>query len=120
MSQSDYIKYKKVAVELQMQSKLRPVIESGQYTRFKDFELENTILSNKLRYEKLQPSNTITVFGINQLHASNCARFQLCLNTNSRLNRVPLLGVYSNPIPLPLVKPNRTIRNSVLCSDCNR
>jgi hypothetical protein len=118
MSQSDYIKYKRVAVELKAQTKLSPVIEAGQYTRFKDFALENTILSNKLRYDKLQQSNTITVFGITQLNAANCASFLLCSDTNKRVNRMPLLGVYSNATPLPFPKKEKTIRDSKLCSEC--
>ena len=120
MSQSDYIKYKRVAVELKAQTQLSPVIEAGQYTRFKDFTLENTTLSNKLRYDKLQPSNTITVFGITQMKAANCASFQLCSNTNTRVNRMPLLGVYSNAMPLASPKIEKTIRDSKLCSNCGR
>ena len=60
MSQSDYIKYKRLANELKNQAEnLDPVIDSGKYIGYKSFTLENTILNTKLSYAKLQPANSV-------------------------------------------------------------
>jgi hypothetical protein len=100
MSQSDYIKYKRVAVELKEQAKLNPVIDAGQYTGFKEFALENTILHTKLRYQKISQTSTVNVFGIELSSSRNCPTFALCRGTNSRVNRKPLSAVRSAAVPL--------------------
>jgi mannose/fructose/N-acetylgalactosamine-specific phosphotransferase system component IIB len=94
MSQGDYIKYKRVAVELLDQSKnLAPVIGSGQYINYKSFTLENTILNTKLSYTKLVPLSSVNVFGMQKNNPSGCASFILCSGTNSRVNRKPIMNV---------------------------
>ena len=116
MSQSDYIKYKRVSVELKNQSEnLTPVIGSGQYINYKAFTLENTIISSKIDYMKLQPSSGVNVFGMQKNNPTSCTNFKICSGTNSRVNRKPLLGVQSNAHPLTI--PNKTIDYSK--SICN-
>jgi len=119
MSQSDYIKYKRVATELKELSTLPSVIDAGQYTGFKEFSLENSIISNKINYAKLLPANSINVFGIQRFDAPNCAKFQLCLDTNSRSNRRPLRGVKTLPTPLPSKPIHSTLDKSDYCKQAN-
>jgi hypothetical protein len=106
MSQSDYIKYKRIAVELKSLATLPSVIGAGKYTDFKEFSLENTVTSNKIQYNKLLPENSINVFGMEKPNAGNCAPFALCYRTDSRTNRHPIVGVqrYAFPIVLPKVR----------------
>jgi hypothetical protein len=119
MSQSDYIKRKRVATELKAQTKLQPVIESGQYVDFKEFTLQNTIYSNKLQYQKILPLNGINVFGIQLATTQNCPTFIICEGTNSRVNRRPLLGVQSASTSLRLKPKHATINNLSLCKACD-
>ena len=119
MSQSDYIRYKRVAVELSNQREnLTPVIGSGQYINYKAFTLENTILSDNNSLEKLYPSSSVNVFGMQKNHPSTCASFKLCSETNSRLNRRPVLGIYSTPRPLYKTKPHVTPLKLDICDYC--
>lgn len=91
MSQSDYIKYKKVANELKNLGECGSVLESGKYTDFKNFQLENTILDTNIMYSKLLPPNYVSVFGIAKNPATcGVAQFPLCNSTNLRENRVPM------------------------------
>ena len=124
MSQSDYIRYKRIAVELRDQAKnLAPVIESGQYVHYKSFTLENTILNdNNSSYTKLLPPSSVNVFGMQMNNPSNCSSFTLCRNTNSRVNRKRLLGTQSaaQPLPVfPMVKRHVTPANLPICTYCN-
>ena len=116
MSQSDYIKYKRVSTELKKLSELPSVMEARQYTDFKEFSLENTITNDKTQYNKLFPENSINVFGMEKLYAANCATFALCHNTNSRANRKPSTGVrhFAFPLALPRVE-KKVSEDSVYC-----
>ena len=116
MSQSDYIKYKRLSVELKKLSELPSVIEARQYTDFKEFSLENTITNNKTQYNKLFPENSINVFGMEKSNASNCAQFALCRDTNSRANRKPSTGVrhFAFPLALPRIE-KKVSEDSVYC-----
>ena len=119
MSQSDYIRYKRVANELRNQAEnLSPVIESGQYINYKAFTLENTILSNKLTHTKLLPTSSVNVFGMQMNSPSSCSNFILCSGTNSRVNRKPLSGTQIYAQPLPVVKPNKTADSLPICKYC--
>jgi hypothetical protein len=119
MSQSDYIQYKRVALELSNQAKnLDPVIGSGKYIGYKAFTLENTIISNKPSFTKLQPTSSVNVFGMQINNPSICQTFKLCTGTNSRVNRKPLLGTQIYSMPLPIAKPNVTANKLNVCKYC--
>lgn len=119
MSQSDYIRYKRLAVELRDQSKnLAPVIESGQYIHYKSFTLENTILSDNTSYLKIMPPSSVNIFGMQMNHPSGCASFPLCHDTNTRVNRRPLLGTQSAAQPLPVIKPHLIPADLNICNYC--
>ena len=107
MSQSDYIRYKRVATELKNQkNNLAPVIDSGKYIDYKGFTLENTIINNTPDYTKLLPPSSVNVFGMQINNPSNCPPFILCSGTNYRVNRKPLLGIqsYATPLPKPVTR----------------
>lgn len=98
MSQSDYIRHKRISNELVEQRKLSPVLNAQQYTNYKEYSLENTIYSSTLLYSKIIPANTPVVFDIQYNNANTCPPFVLCSGTENRPNRTPLIG--------PLVRPS--------------
>ncbi len=88
MSQGDYIRYKKVAQELKTQSKLPPVFDSGKYTNYKEFSIENTVVHDLTEYDRVISVNTRIVFGMERPHATTCPGFAVCKDTNQRGNRI--------------------------------
>jgi len=114
MSQSDYIKYKKVSTVLSVdnrstRNKLQPVLNSQEYSDYKEYVLENTILNSKTVYRRVVPSTLQVVLDMEKKKSvvqnmgtslSNCPSFLLCKSTNLRKNRVPLLGSRFTPQPL--------------------
>jgi hypothetical protein len=104
MSQSDYLKYKRVATILKVdnnKAKQPPVFASQDYVNFKEFSLENTIISTNLRYNRFTVSGDVYILGMNKL-VGNCATFPVCKNTHLRTNRVANSTVYFTPTPQPL------------------
>jgi hypothetical protein len=99
MSQSDYIAYKRVRrelIELRDNPKKVPVVlDTGKYISYKEYSLENTILSNSDRYDKLIAPTVPIVFGMQKPCAST-PTFTLCRGTNQRGNRpaVAATGTY--------------------------
>jgi hypothetical protein len=105
MSQSDYIRHKRISNELIDQSKLSPVLNARQYTDYKEYSLENTIYSSTISYNKIIPANTPVVFDIQYNNANTCPHFVLyCGATdtvhNPRPNRVPLSGPLVRPLSM--------------------
>ena len=99
MSQSDYIKYKRVATQLKI-DKLSPVLSNVEYTDFKQYSIENTITNTDTLFNELLPPNTNIIFNM-QKNISNCPTFLVCINTNSRGHRVPMGNSYFTPRPVP-------------------
>jgi hypothetical protein len=114
MSQSDYIKYKKVSRELKI-NKLNPILDSQEYIDYKQYALENTTptrpnyvynggtsttTNGKLSYNQLVPANKKIIFGIERSRTTTCPTFTLCTNTNQRTNRRALLQPQIDPRPL--------------------
>jgi hypothetical protein len=103
MSQSDYIKYKRVATILRKNDQ-PPVMESQTYLDLKEFALVNTIVNTKPVTNLLTlPTTPATqiIFDMAKV-VNNCPTFPICTNTNTRKNRVPLSTVYYTPVPKPL------------------
>ena len=105
MSQGDYIRYKRVAQELKVQSKLPSVFDSGKYTNYKEFSIENTVVNSTTEYDRVIPVNTRIVFGMERPKATACPTFELCNNTNLRGNRK--LESYSELQQVPLTNIER-------------
>jgi hypothetical protein len=105
MSQSDYLKYKRVSTELQIQKKsgdqIPPVLTSQNYISYKGYSLENTIINDKTIYHQLTPVNTQIIFDIATSDASSCPQPYpiMCGAINNLSNRVPLSGIEIHPRP---------------------
>jgi len=110
MSQSDYIRYKRIATELKNdnksspnKNKLLPVLEQGQLLNYKQFSIENATdnINTKPILNMLTPSGTKPVFNMNKVVAG-CATFAVCNGTHGRPNKVAMSSVYFTPISHPL------------------
>jgi len=105
MSQSDYLKYKRVSTELQIQKKnkdeIPSVLTSQNYVSYKGYSLENTIRNDKTIYHLLTPVNTQIIFDIATSDASSCPQPYpiICGSVNNLSNRVPLSGQEIQPSP---------------------
>lgn len=87
MSQSDYIAHKKNAHILQNQTDLESVLNSQDYTQYKQFALHNTITSTNKTYNQLRQPNKQSIYKM-ELAVSQCPQFITCSNTSARPNRV--------------------------------
>lgn len=126
MSQSDYIRHKKLSSELKEVSKLSPVLDSQKYTAYKEYSLENTIVSEKNVYYRFIPPGTQFVYEMIRNNAGNCTDMSFCENTNLRDNRV-LNSVNSTryepkpmrPLALKTIKQTNpekvSIQNNIKC-----
>jgi len=117
MSQSDYIQYKKDFTILSIDASLNflPVLNSQDYTDYRGFVLENTVIPSinypkKMVYRNIQDPNNQTIFNMKKSKSqvqnigtslTNCPSFLMCNKTDKRLNRVPLSKVYFTPTPQP-------------------
>jgi len=104
MSQSDYIQYLKVSTKLQSIKKLPPILNSGDYTDYTGYAIENQIRSSKQVNSQLTLPNQCIINDISTIDVSGCPVFIMCQNTNTRANRIltPYSG-YCNP-QRPLTK----------------
>jgi hypothetical protein len=105
MSQSDYIKNKRVGTVLQ-QFNANPandpaVLESQDYVNYKEYSLVNSVVNTKPIFSELTQTNYTVVFDMEKA-VSTCPTFPICKNTNTRANRMPLSTVYFDPVPQPL------------------
>jgi len=129
MSQSDYIKYKRVSNQLIIDQKHVPhpinttnvsykqptVFDSSVYTQFKEFTLENAIRNDNPILNDLTPSNTTIVW--NMVKPINyCDRFFLCKNTNQRhIGSTTHFSSYAVPIPQPMnIKQRKAIEQGII------
>jgi len=91
MSQSDYIRHKKMANILKHQENLGNVLTSQDLTSFRTFELSKTIYDDSLTYNEILPGNKV-----------NCPSFLFCTGTDNRPNRskriIPMFSHYRGKI----------------------
>lgn len=102
MSQSDYIKYLKLSTNLKNQTPadFPPVLDSQNYTLFKDYTIVNTVENSVVSYNELSSPNKVDIFGLSLKPRQNCSTFLLCNGTDGRPNRVKLLSVQSTSRPV--------------------
>lgn len=120
MSQSDYIKYLKLATELKNQTTtdFPPVLDSQNYTLFKDYTIVNTVKNTVPLYNELKSSTNDDIFGLSLKSRTNCPSFLLCNGTNARPNRVKLLSVQITPRPTnDWIKQPKNTQCSACCYD---
>lgn len=108
MSQSDYLKFKKTSRLLKDQVDSDPVLAPSEYIAGKDFNLETTVTNSKTTYNKLKPSDTQVVFGMERIINGNCPKFTLCTGTNTRANRRALDASQSTCFPV-MKAPGRSV-----------
>ena len=89
MSQSDYIRYKKTSNKLLEVSKLNAILDSQDYTEFKQYYLESNIKNEKTTFNKLNIPNYLNIFEMNKkIQDCPIGNFTMCKDTDKRLNRV--------------------------------
>ena len=101
MSQSDYIRHKRLSKILNNVSELKPILNSQDYTDFKEYSLENTIKSAKNVYYKYIPPEAQYVYGMEIRNSAGCSDMSFCINTHLRENRATIDGstvIYKNPV----------------------
>jgi hypothetical protein len=119
MSQSDYIKFKKISLILKNNSptainKLPPVLTNELYTSFITYNLETSVSNTKNAYNLLLPSGRKNVWDIEK-NVSNCSPFIMCNNTNVRPNRVN--NTFKSPMPIYKWKKTKSyVTKTCLCS----
>jgi hypothetical protein len=88
MSQSDLINYKKLSNVLLEPKKLDSVLSSQDYTMFKQYTLESTVINTLPTLNKLALPGYTNIFEIER-KITNCpiANFAICNRTNLRSNR---------------------------------
>lgn len=100
MSQSDYIKFKKVATELSNQHEFSPVLTSRNYIEYKKFYVGNNVKDTTVYYNSLVKSGKQMVFNMELSNVDNCEDFIMCEKTNERVFRVPMKDIYNTPRPV--------------------
>jgi len=106
MSQSDLTRYKRLQTEIQGK-KLLPILASQDYTNYKQFSYENTIINTKPIFHQLTPSGETIVFDIERKTylTSDCSfSFPICQKCNQRTNRVLNKNVTTQK-GLPIIYP---------------
>lgn len=89
MSQSDYIRYKKLSNQLLEVNKLDPILDSQDYTNFKQYYLESNIININPKINNLLLSEYTTIFNMNKkIDYCPIGKFKMCNHTETRSNRI--------------------------------
>ena len=99
MSQSDYLRRKRISNVLNLDAAKNPVYSSTQYGDFKQYQLENEITSTNISYRKIVPVSKQVILDMDR-NVSNCPSFILCSGTSQRPNRVSHKGRMCEDLPL--------------------
>ena len=99
MAQSDYIQRKKIQRGLASfnQKKEKRILDSENYTLYKQYSLENTIPNNSHRYNQLIPNGTKIIMGMETSRTATCPSFVLCKNTDTRPSHTLTHPIAFNP-----------------------
>jgi len=124
MSQSDYLKYKRLSTRLRVDNdaeKQPPVFPSTILTQNQQYAFLNSTVDTSSRYNQLIPSEKQMIFSMEK-GTSGCPTFQVCTNTNLRTNRVPMT-IRSDPSvptfePLDIMTRNEAVnlKNECKCA----
>ena len=89
MSQSDYIRYKKISNKLLEVNKINSILDSQEYTDFKQYYLESNIVNTKPLLNKLDISGKSVIFDM-KFNIKYCPKtnFTMCNKTANRSNRI--------------------------------
>ena len=120
MSQSDYIRYKRVNNEMAEMSKfprkMPSILESGKYISYKEYSLENTIVNHTEEYDKLVKPNYPIVFGMVKKCIVPEQNMIMCRDTNQRPNRILVTNtpMFTKPKVNDIPKQKRMNWNTIL------
>ena len=96
MSQSDYLKSKRISTQLRIDNQIDagmsatnqpPVFTSQDLQNYKQYALTNTIVNTKPTLNRLTPKLRQRVYDMDKV-VSNCPSFIVCKNTQNRNNHV--------------------------------
>ena len=98
MSQSDYLQRKKLEVELKPanQQKFPNTIETNNYILYKKYNIENSIISTSKLYNQLLQNGRSNIFDM-ELNPTNCSKYKLCIDTETRPYRKLIYPAAMNP-----------------------
>lgn len=117
MSQSDYIQRKRIASQVASKNRVpinlgdNPSVLSSQLlTELKQYDLENTIINRKPRFNELVPSSDLIVLEMNLRQPSaQCKTYRRCngdaYNTNTLPNTVLVKTFFDFTTNRPYVVP---------------
>jgi len=124
MSQSDYLKYKRLSTRLRLDNdaeKQPQVFASTILTQNQQYAFSNSIVDTSPCYNQLIPSGKQMVFFMEKT-VGGCPTFPVCTNTNLRTNRVPMT-IRSDPSvptfePLDIMTRNAAVnlKNECKCA----
>ena len=102
MSQSDYLKYKRIANQLRIDNQIdvgmtdtkqEPIFTSQNLTNYKQYALNNTIINTKPTLNRITLNSRLRVYDMDK-KVSGCPTFIVCKDTQNRNNRVLSTGAY--------------------------
>jgi hypothetical protein len=106
MSQSDYIRLKRISQELSnIPKNLPPILTSRQYTNYVGYTLAHSVPNTKTVYSKNIPAKTTLVFDMERPNGLDCSGFEICFNTNKRPNRPIVEDISFNSCDSPAIYP---------------
>ena len=118
MSQSDYIQRKKISYQVASKNRTPidkgdnpPILSSQLLTLLKQYDLENTIVNTRPRFNQLVPSTTLRVREMNLQQPINiCKTYRTCngdaYNSNSLPTTVAVKTFYDVGLGKPFVNPH--------------
>jgi len=88
MSQSDYLKHKKISNKLSIDhsSNDPAVLNSQDYIDYRSYALNNESINTKTIENRITPTGKQMIFGV-ELSVTDCPSFIDCTNTHLRPNR---------------------------------
>ena len=106
MSQSDYLKYKRISNQLRIDNQKdagatnqSAVFNSQDLLHYKEYSLTNTIVNTKPTLNKLTLNSRQRIYDMDKV-VENCPTFIVCGDTSARPNRVAHTGRMCNDVPL--------------------
>jgi|UniRef100_A0A6C0ITB4 hypothetical protein len=99
MSQSDYLRRKRISNILYNDISDNPIYNSKTLLDFKQYQLENEIVSLNINNQKMGSAESQRIFNMDR-NVTNCPTFIVCTNTSLRPNRVAHAGRMCNDLPL--------------------
>ncbi len=102
MSQSDYLKYKRISNQLRIDNQIdagmtstkqEPIFTSQNLMSYKQYALNNTIVNTKQTLNRLTLNSRQRVYDMDK-KVSGCPTFIVCKNTQNRNNHVLSTGAY--------------------------